>query len=324
LTHGAVVRTVSPYREAQGENVDAIQVIRADHRAIQQLFTRYDRVAKEGDEDEQRRLVRAIVRELSIHAAVEEQLLYPALRDAGVEERVLGALEEHHLVKLTLAELDAMAPSDERFGAKVTLLMENVGAHVREEEQELLPRLRRALDARELRELGESLAGAKRIAPTRPHPTAPDQPPAGTVAAAVAAILDRIRDAFRGGLELVWLAIGAGTARGRAAATEAVRDAGRQGRGAIADVRDWGRETAGEAWQRGRELGAAVEGRGEAGARQLRERTQSAARTTRSAARTAKARASAAARAARGKSKKGTRRPAAKQRPHEGAPPVVH
>jgi hemerythrin superfamily protein len=300
--------------------VDAIQLIRRDHRVVEQLFTRYERAEREGDGDELRRVVRWIVRELSIHAAIEEQLVYPALRGAGVEGQVLGALEEHHLVKLTLAELDAMTPADERFGPKVALLVEHVREHVREEEQQLLPRLTRALDARELRELGEALAAAKRIAPTRPHPAAPDQPPAGAVASALAAILDRARDALRGGLEMIRLAAGLGAALGRVAAREAVRDAGRQGRGAIADARAWGRETAADARERGREVVTAIERRGNAGARLLEARTQSAARSVRT-------RASAAARASpRGGGRRGGGRRAtpAARRGKPGNQPVVH
>ncbi len=131
---------------------------------------------------------------------IEEQALYPTLRRAeeSAEDEVLESLEEHHLVKLTLAELDAMSPDDERYPAKVTVLMENVRHHVEEEEQELLPRLRKALSPADLRDLGRSLVALKRVAPTRPHPSSPDTPPGNLLAGPVASVYDRGRDVVRG------------------------------------------------------------------------------------------------------------------------------
>ena len=103
---------------------------------------------------------------------------------------MLEALEEHHLVKLTLAELETMDPSHERYGAKVTVLIENVRHHVKEEESELFPSVRNTLDPAQLREIGNELVAAKRTAPTRPHPEAPDTPPGNIVAQVLTAPLD--------------------------------------------------------------------------------------------------------------------------------------
>jgi hypothetical protein len=103
---------------------------------------------------------------------------------------VLEALEEHHLVKLTLAELETMDPSHERYGAKVAVLIENVRHHVKEEEGDLFPTVRKALDPSKLHEIGAELIAAKRTAPTRPHPEAPDTPPGNLVAQVLTAPLD--------------------------------------------------------------------------------------------------------------------------------------
>jgi len=174
-------------------------MVKKDHRTVEQLFKRFERAARSEKDGEMRRCAREIVKELSVHAAIEEQILYPALRRAQPkgEDDVLEALEEHHLVKLTLAELDKMGPKDERFEAKVTVLMENVRHHVKEEEQELLPRIQKALDARARKELGDLMAKAKKAAPTRPHPGAPDTPPGNIFSGAVAALYDRSRDMIR-------------------------------------------------------------------------------------------------------------------------------
>ena len=170
---------------------DAIRVLTDDHRQVEELFVRFE---KTGDGAHKRRqdLVQRITEALSIHASIEEEIFYPAARrfvaDAG--DDVLEALEEHHLVKLTLAELETMDPGHERYGAKVTVLIENVRHHVEEEEGELFPTIRKALDTAQLRKIGDELVAAKRTAPTRPHPEAPDTPPGNIVAQVLTAPLD--------------------------------------------------------------------------------------------------------------------------------------
>ena len=162
-----------------------------DHRQVEELFVRFE---KTGDGAHKRRqdLVQRITEALSVHASIEEEIFYPAARrfvaDAG--DDVLEALEEHHLVKLTLAELETMDPGHERYGAKVTVLIENVRHHVEEEEGQLFPAIRKTLDTAQLREIGDELVAAKRTAPTRPHPEAPDTPPGNIVAQVLTAPFD--------------------------------------------------------------------------------------------------------------------------------------
>jgi iron-sulfur cluster repair protein YtfE (RIC family) len=119
-----------------------------------------------------------IIEELSVHAYIEEQLFYPEARAAvpETEDHVLESLEEHHIVKWVLEELRGMDPEDERFDAKVTVLMENVRHHVKEEEQDWFPEVRKGLGRKQLQELGDRMAKAKTEAPRQPRPTAPDEP----------------------------------------------------------------------------------------------------------------------------------------------------
>ena len=263
--------------------MDAIQVIRKDHQEIERLFTRVERAQRDGDRSEQRAVVRGIVREISVHAAIEEQLLYPALQEAGAGDRVLEALEEHHLVKLTLAELEDMDPAEKRFAAKMRLLSERVRHHMAEEEREILPRVRRALDVAQLRQLGESLARAKAAAPTRPHPAAPDTPPASLVAGAAAAIYDRGRDALRSGIEMLESVAERGLGRALGAVDRVERigqriagRAGERGREAASELRQRGRGAIDGASERGREAVGEIRRRGGAAAR----RAQGTARRT--------------------------------------------
>ncbi|MDP5181685.1 hemerythrin domain-containing protein [Blastococcus sp. BMG 814] len=177
--------------------MDAIELLSHDHRMVEQLFRDYSAAAS----DAQRRgVVEVLVRELSKHAALEELMFYPLAKrvlpdgDAVISRR----LDRHAAVKRQLIDLDRQGEGDERTDGAMATLREIVTAHVREDEDELMPRLRRELDEQALAELGAELDAAKQKAPTRPHPAAPDEPPLLTIAAPVAAIYDRLRDRLQG------------------------------------------------------------------------------------------------------------------------------
>ena len=179
--------------------MDAITLLRADHKTVEQLFKRFE---KAGDRAhvEKRQIVDRIIEELSVHAAIEEQVFYPVARAAvpSTEDVVLESLEEHHIVKWVLSELVDLSPSDERFDAKVTVLIENVRHHVKEEEQEFFPKVRDRLGRKALSVLGEGLEDAKKNAPTKPHPRSPDEPPGNAVVGAIAGVVDRVGDNISG------------------------------------------------------------------------------------------------------------------------------
>lgn len=194
---------------------DAIAILKKDHRALEQLFTQFERGKRPA---ERKRIADRVVRELSIHAAIEEQLVYPALRQRldGQRQMVLVALEEHHLAKVSLAEIEGLDGTEERFEAKVQVLIDGVRRHVQEEERDLFPALKRTFSAQELQELADALEQAKRVAPTRPHPAAPDEPPANALTTPAAAAYDRSRDALGRGIDRV-------IDRGRGVVEEALR-----------------------------------------------------------------------------------------------------
>ena len=176
--------------------MDAIAVLKHDHRTVDELFSKFEKAGPHAYATK-RKLVDRIIRELSTHAAIEEQIFYPAVRHTlgQTEDQVLEALEEHHLVKLTLAELEKLDARDERFDAKVTVLIENVRHHVKEEEGEMFPTVRKGVTPSSLRQLGEDLQRAKGSVPDRPHPNAPDESPADAIASAGAMVLDGAKDA---------------------------------------------------------------------------------------------------------------------------------
>jgi hemerythrin superfamily protein len=188
-------------RGADCTPMDAISLLKDDHRAVEALFKRFEQ-AGSGAHVERRRIVDDIIKELSVHAEIEETVFYPAVREAvpPTNDEVLEALEEHHVAKWVLSELEGMDPTAERFEAKVTVLIENVRHHVEEEESELFPQVRNAMSRKALDDMGDALQQAKAVAPTRPHPRSPDTPPGNIVSGVVASALDRAREA---GQELV-------------------------------------------------------------------------------------------------------------------------
>jgi hemerythrin superfamily protein len=194
----------SSRRSSRPARRDAIAVLKQDHRAVEDLFKKFER-AGDGAAKEKRKLVDQMIVELSKHASIEEQILYPWAREyiEDEDDQVLEAIEEHHVVKWLLWELEDLHPDDERFDAKVTVMMENVRHHVKEEESELFPDLRDVATKTELLDLGESLVEAKRRAPSRPHPRGADTPPTNLVTAPIASALDHARDIGRDVVERI-------------------------------------------------------------------------------------------------------------------------
>jgi hemerythrin superfamily protein len=176
--------------------MDAVELLMHDHRMVEQLFRDYEAAHS----DAQRRgVVEILVRELSKHAALEEVTVYPFAKqflDGAVD--VDEQLSEHKAVKESLAALDALSAGDESEARLLGELKAATIHHIEEEEGQFLPALRQAVDEQALTELGEQLDMAKKVAPTRPHPAAPDEPPALTLAAPLVAVYDRFRDRVQG------------------------------------------------------------------------------------------------------------------------------
>ena len=175
--------------------MDAITLLKNDHQTVEKLFKRFE-ATSDGAVVERRNIVDRIIEELSKHAVIEEQLFYPVTRESvpDVEDLALESLEEHHIVKWLLSELEHMDPTQERFKAKVTVLMENVRHHVKEEEQDYFPKVREALGRKELGELGDAMKDAKATASEHPHPRSPDTPPANVLVGAASKVAERMTD----------------------------------------------------------------------------------------------------------------------------------
>ena len=141
--------------------MDAITLLKDDHDALRKLLDELDATTERGVKT-RKELFTRIRRELDLHETIEEEILYPALKEhPKAKDLVLEAYEEHHVVDLVVAELEGLPFDDETWGAKLTVAKENVEHHIEEEEDEMFPRARQVFDAEELEELGARMQARK-------------------------------------------------------------------------------------------------------------------------------------------------------------------
>jgi hypothetical protein len=137
---------------------DAIALLKADHRKVEEMFEKYESARSRKAE-----IAHQICLELSIHTLLEEEIFYPACREAGVESDMMDeANVEHDGAKTLIAELEAGSPEDEYYDAKVKVLSEEIKHHVKEEEKPggIFTQARKA--GMDLDALGERLAARKK------------------------------------------------------------------------------------------------------------------------------------------------------------------
>ena len=150
-------------------STDAIVMLKKDHQEMRRLFREFKKL---GDGAVKRRgeLATKILEELTVHTYLENEVMYPEVRSLlpDLEDDVLESYEEHHVADVLVVELSMMKPSDERFEAKTTVLIDNVEHHMKEEEDEWFPKVREALGRKVLQELGAEMAEARKKAPRRP------------------------------------------------------------------------------------------------------------------------------------------------------------
>jgi len=131
---------------AAGKAGDAIAMLTADHKKVEGLFKEFESLKESGSPKEKTALVEQICQELAVHAALEEEIFYPAVRAAADEDDLMDeALVEHAGAKELIAQLQSMQPRDQLYDAKVTVLGEQIEHHVEEEEGEMFPKAQRAI-----------------------------------------------------------------------------------------------------------------------------------------------------------------------------------
>lgn len=140
--------------------MDAIALLKADHAEVSEMFEKYENGRLSADRKQ--KLAHQICAALTIHAKIEEEIFYPAVREVETRETspMLDEAEvEHGSVKLLVAEIEGGSPDDELFDARVKVLGEYVKHHVKEEEGELFPKIKKS--KMDLAAIGEQLARRK-------------------------------------------------------------------------------------------------------------------------------------------------------------------
>lgn len=181
-----------------GHGGDAIAELMTDHREVEEMFARIKAIP--GGGQELRDVVDEVTIELVRHSIAEEEYLYPAVRKhiEGGGEIVDREIADHGRVEELLKDLEKTDTDDPRTGPLLQRLMQEVTAHVQDEEENLFPMLRRGCTADALNDLGDKIRRAKSMAPTRPHPSLPSTPPANKLLAPGAGLVDRARDLITG------------------------------------------------------------------------------------------------------------------------------
>jgi hemerythrin-like domain-containing protein len=180
------------------DNGDLINVITADHREAENIFRELE--AGTGGPEHRRDLADHVIAELVRHSVAEEQYMYPTAREAlpNGDEVADHELQEHAEAEQVMKELDGLDATDPRFDELLGKLISDIRHHIEDEEKDLLPKLQQACSQEQLETLGEKVTKAKQMAPTRPHPAAPDKPPANKILGPSAGLVDRMRDALTG------------------------------------------------------------------------------------------------------------------------------
>jgi hemerythrin superfamily protein len=143
--------------------VDALKLLREDHDRVRKMLddgeSTTERAIKTRSE-----LFGRLKRELEIHERMEEEVLYPAMKEhPKAREYAFEGFEEHHVVDTILAELEQTDPGDEQWTAKFKVVKENLEHHMEEEENEAFPQVRRAFSDEELEKMGARMEEIKQL-----------------------------------------------------------------------------------------------------------------------------------------------------------------
>ncbi|MFI9155295.1 hemerythrin domain-containing protein [Streptomyces sp. NPDC053367] len=182
-----------------GHGGNVIDELMTDHREVEDLFARIEALPS-GDRNQRKMYADQVTMELVRHSVAEEAYLYPAVREhiAGGDAMADRELEDHAKAERIMKDLEGCEADDPEFDRLMGDLMTEIRAHVADEEQNLFPMLRAACSPETLDDLGDKVRTAKKTAPTRPHPSAPDKPPANKLLAPGMGLVDRMRDALTG------------------------------------------------------------------------------------------------------------------------------
>ncbi len=141
--------------------MNALQLLEADHKKVKKLMGEIEPTTERGAKTREE-LFTKLRSELEVHEAIEEEIFYPALKEhPKAKDLVLEAYEEHNVVDMVMGEIDGVAYNDETWGAKFTVLKENLEHHIEEEESDMWKQARAVFDEDDLEELGDRMSARK-------------------------------------------------------------------------------------------------------------------------------------------------------------------
>ncbi|MBC7940968.1 MAG: hemerythrin domain-containing protein [Chitinophagaceae bacterium] len=137
--------TSRPSRTASASRNEVLGQLKEDHKRVKKAYAQFKKLDVDSDAEACQALVTQVLDELTVHAALEEEILYPAAREALSETDIVDEAEvEHESVHTFIEQLRRMTPADEKYAARFIVLCEYVTHHVKEEEGEMFPQLERA------------------------------------------------------------------------------------------------------------------------------------------------------------------------------------
>jgi hemerythrin superfamily protein len=141
--------------------MDAMSLLKEDHQKVKKMLGELESTTERGVKTREE-LFTKVKQELVVHEAIEEEIFYPALKQHPKTKAIaLEGYEEHHVVDTVMAEIEGVAYDDEKWGAKFTVMKENLEHHIEEEEGEMFKQAKQVFDEDELAQLGESMLARK-------------------------------------------------------------------------------------------------------------------------------------------------------------------
>lgn len=145
MQHTQTSRSTSTAKKTKSESAEAISLLMDDHKKVQKLFKDYEKISESGSKKEKAQLAQQICQELKVHTTIEEEIFYPAVREALDASDILDEAEvEHNTAKTLISQIESCEPSDDHYDAMVTVLGEYVNHHIEEEEKEMFPKVKKS------------------------------------------------------------------------------------------------------------------------------------------------------------------------------------
>ncbi len=176
---------------------DVVDVLSSDHREVTSLIAQ---IWATDDPERRRDLADTVISELVRHSVAEEMYVYPAMKEHLPDgaEAVQHDTDEHKELERTMKELESVDPQEERFDQLLRELEATLRDHIEDEESGQFPELRARIPRAELVEMAEKVETAKKVAPTRPHPSAPNAQLFHKLVGPGVGLVDRLRDKLTG------------------------------------------------------------------------------------------------------------------------------